>query len=212
MSLAEPQDNGGAARRGRPRSEAVEEAVRAAVTGLLEEGVPLADVSMERIARTAGVGKATLYRRWAGKEELFVDVLRSVEPPEPELPGTSVRDDLIALLEALRRRGLAKRSSAFLYSVFAQMRSHPRLWEAYRATVIQPRHRMAVEVLRRGVENGEIRADLDIEFLNDLFMGPLLVRTVIRPGAPLEDDLPARIVDAVLAGVRPPAGDRPLAD
>ena len=63
---------------------------------LLEEGVPLADLSIERIARTAGVGKATIYRRWEGKEELFVDVLRAMEPADPELPGTSVRDDLVA--------------------------------------------------------------------------------------------------------------------
>lgn len=71
---------------------------------LLEDGVPLADISIERLARTAGVGKATIYRRWSGKEELFVDVMRATEPPDAELPGTSMRDDLIALLEPLRQR------------------------------------------------------------------------------------------------------------
>lgn len=52
------------------------------------------------------MGKATIYRRWSGKEELFVDVMRAVEPPDPELPGTSMRDDLLTLLESLRQRGL----------------------------------------------------------------------------------------------------------
>ncbi|MEE1751306.1 TetR/AcrR family transcriptional regulator [Streptomyces sp. SP18CS02] len=199
------EEESGTVRRGRPRSEAVEQAILAGAIRLLEEGVPLAEVSIERIARTAGVGKATIYRRWAGKEELFVDVLRSVEPPGPELPGTSTRDDLIALLEALRRRGLAKRSSAFLHNVFAQMQSYPKLWAAYRATVIEPRRRLTLDVLRRGVETGEIRSDTDVELLTDLFVGPLLLRTVIRPDATLDEDLPIRIVDAVLAGARPPA-------
>src|SRR5690606_1563649 len=93
--------------RGRPRSEAVERAIIEGVMQLLEDGVPLAELSIERIARTAGVGKATIYRRWSGKEQLFVDVMRAAEPPDPELPGVSVRDDLVVLLEALRLRGLA---------------------------------------------------------------------------------------------------------
>ncbi|MER5962599.1 TetR/AcrR family transcriptional regulator [Streptomyces sp. NPDC002057] len=191
------------ARRGRPRSEGVEQAVFDAVVGLLDEGVPLAELSIERIARTAGVGKATIYRRWAGKEELFVDLLRSVEPPDPVLPGTSARADLVALLEALRERGLAKRSSALLHNVFAQMQAYPKLWDAYHHTVIEPRRRLGLDAVRRGMEQGELRDDLDVEFVNDLLTGPLLLRTVIRPGATLEPGLAERVVDAVLEGLRP---------
>ncbi|MEU4066167.1 TetR/AcrR family transcriptional regulator [Streptomyces wedmorensis] len=193
------------ARRGRPRSEAVEQAIFDAAAGLLDEGVPLADLSVERIARTAGVGKATIYRRWAGKEELFVDLVRSVEPPDPVLPGTSVRDDLVALLESLRQRGLAKRSSAVLHHVFSQMQGYPKLWDAYQSTVIEPRRKLGLDAVRRGMEQGEIRDDLDVEFVNDLLTGPLLLRTVIRPGAPLDPDLAERVVDAVMEGLRPRA-------
>lgn len=192
------------ARRGRPRSEAVERSILEAVVKLLEEGVPLAELSIERIARTAGVGKATIYRRWKGKEELFVDVLADIEPPGPKLPGTSLRDDMVAFLESLRQRGLAKRSSHLLHSVHAQMMSYPKLWEAYHVTVVEPRRRMMLDVLRRAVEAGEIRADLDLELVNDLVVGPMLLRTLIRPDTPLGDDLPEQIVDAALRGVRPP--------
>ncbi|KOG06789.1 MULTISPECIES: TetR/AcrR family transcriptional regulator [Streptomyces] len=195
----------GPARRGRPRSEAVEQAIFDAAAGLLDEGVPLADLSVERIARTAGVGKATIYRRWAGKEELFVDLVRSVEPPDPVLPGTSVRDDLVALLESLRQRGLAKRSSAVLHRVFSQMQGYPKLWDAYQNTVIEPRRKLGLDAVRRGMEQGEIRDDLDVEFVNDLLTGPLLLRTVIRPGATLDPDLAERVVDAVMEGLRPRA-------
>ncbi|MEV6393812.1 TetR/AcrR family transcriptional regulator [Streptomyces sp. NPDC051907] len=188
--------------RGRPRSEAAERAIVGAVVRLLEEGVPLSELSIERIARTAGVGKATIYRRWEGKEALFVDVVRSMEPVDPPLPGASVRDDLVAIVETLRLRGLAKRSSVLLHNVFAQMQSYPSVWDMYHRVAVLPRRERIDDVLRRGVESGEIRGDVDIDLLGDLFVGPMLVRTVLRPeGAPGEGAA-ERIVDAVLEGVR----------
>lgn len=114
-----------------------------------------------------------------------------------------MRADLIALLEPLRRRGLASRSSAILHSVYAQMKSSPKVWTAYHATVIEPRRLTTFEVLRRGQRNGEIRDDVDIELLNDLFVGPMLVRAILRPDAELPEDLAEQIVDTVLEGLRP---------
>ncbi|MEZ3182131.1 TetR/AcrR family transcriptional regulator [Streptomyces pimonensis] len=206
MSPADTGPRQGGPVRGRPRSEAVERAIIEAVTKLLEDGVPLAELSIERIARTAGVGKATIYRRWSGKEQLLVDVLRAAEPPDPELPGTSVRDDLVVLLESLRLRGLAGRTSAILHNVRAQMKSSPNLWAAYHDTVILPRRRLGLEVLRRGRENGELRADVDLEVLNDIVVGPILVRTVLRPDADLPDGLAEQVVDTLLQGLRPVSG------
>ncbi len=191
-------------RRGRPRSEAVERAILEAVVALLEDGVPLGALSVERIARTAGVGKATIYRRWHGKEELFLDVLREIEPPEPELPGTSALDDLRVVLEAMRRRGLAQRSSAMLHNVVVEMKSQPKLWAEYHRTVIGPRREMTTGLIRRGVASGELRDDLSVELMHELLIGPMLMRTLHRPGAPLEEDLPDRIISAVLQGLRPP--------
>lgn len=201
--LAESQSGQAVPVRGRPRSEAVERSIIEAVIKLLEDGVPLAELSIERIARTAGVGKATIYRRWNGKEELFVDVVRTAEPPDPELPGTSMRDDLVALLEQLRQRGLMTRSSALLHSVFAQMKSSPKVWGAYHAIVVAPRRRTQLDILRRGQANGELRADIDIELLNDLFVGPMLFRTIMLPGSALPEGLSEQIVDSVLEGLRP---------
>ena len=203
MSLADSPAPPAVPARGRPRSEAVERAVIEGVLKLLEDGVPLAELSIERIARTAGVGKATIYRRWNGKEELFVDVIRAAEPPDPELPGTSMRDDLVAMLEQLRRRGVMTRSSALLHNVFAQMKSSPRIWRAYQAAVVEPRRRLQVEVLRRGQANGEIRADVDVELLNDIVVGPMLLRSVMRPDADLPEGLSEEIVDTLLEGLRP---------
>ncbi|MFI1965394.1 TetR/AcrR family transcriptional regulator [Streptomyces pathocidini] len=194
-----------AVRRGRPRNAAVDVAVVETVLRLLEEGAGVGELSMERIAREAGVGKATVYRRWPGKEALLLDVLRSLEADlqTPEPVGESVRDDLVLMLEFLRRRGLAKRSSAVLRAVITEIRSHPRLWRAYQDTVVQARREAVYEVLRRGMATGEIRADLDPELLADLFVGPMLARAVLREWQELPGGLAERIVDAVLDGVRP---------
>ncbi|MFC9648268.1 MULTISPECIES: TetR/AcrR family transcriptional regulator [unclassified Streptomyces] len=190
-------------RRGRPRSEAVERAILEAVVTLLEDGVPLGALSVERIARTAGVGKATIYRRWQGKEELFLDVLREIEPPEPELPGTSALDDLRAVLESMRRRGLAQRSSAMLHNVVVEMKSQPKLWAEYHRTIVGPRRELTTGLIRRGVASGELRDDLSVELMHELLVGPMLMRTLHRPGAPLDEDLPDQIISAVLQGLRP---------
>lgn len=200
-------------RRGRPRSAAAERAILDAVVALLEAGEPLAGLSIERIARTAGVGKATIYRRWTGKEELFVDVLREIEPAEPDVSGTGGIGDLRVLLESMRTRGLAQRSSVLLHNVFAQMKSHPRLWAEYHRTVIAPRRAAMLAAVARAVEAGELRGDTDVELMDDLFLGPMLVRTVHRPEAPLPDDLADRIIRLLVEGLGPgAAAARPRED
>ncbi|MFI6607213.1 TetR/AcrR family transcriptional regulator [Streptomyces poriferorum] len=190
-------------RRGRPRSAAAERAILDAVVGLLEAGEPLAGLSIERIARTAGVGKATIYRRWTGKEELFVDVLREIEPPEPDVSGAGGLGDLRVLLESMRTRGLAQRSSVLLHNVFAQMKSHPMLWAEYHRTVIAPRRAAMLAAVGRAVEAGELRGDTDVELMDDLFLGPMLVRTIHRPDAPLPEDLADRIIRLLIEGLAP---------
>ncbi|MGW1072666.1 TetR/AcrR family transcriptional regulator C-terminal ligand-binding domain-containing protein [Streptomyces sp. NPDC002537] len=197
-----------AERRGRPRNAAVDTAVVETVLRLLEEGVTIGDLSMEGIARETGVGKATLYRRWAGKEELMLDVLRSMDDAEPQLPGGPVRDDLVAVLEQLRRRGLAKRSSAVLRTVLGQVKAHPRLWNQYHEKVILARRETVHTVLRRGMAAGELRTDLDVGLLADLFISPMLSRAVLHEWEELPEGLAEEIVDAVMEGARP-RRDRP---
>ncbi|MEV5128751.1 TetR/AcrR family transcriptional regulator [Streptomyces decoyicus] len=192
-------------RRGRPRSAAADSAIIEAVLRLIEDGVSIGELSMERIAREAGVGKATVYRRWSGKSALMLDVMRSLDVPSPPLDGTSVRDDLVALLEFLRRRGLAKRSSALLRTVVSHVQAQPELWAEYHETVVRARHEALLAVLRRGVANGEIRTDHDLETIADLFVGPMLARAILHEWKELPESLSADIVDMVLEGVRPAA-------
>ncbi|MFJ9154834.1 TetR/AcrR family transcriptional regulator [Streptomyces sp. NPDC102270] len=203
MNRAESRPPSSGSTRGRPRSEAVEQAILEGVMNLLEDGVPLGDLSVERIARTAGVGKAAIYRRWSDKEDLFVDVIRAAESAEPELPGTSMRDDLVVLLESLRQRSLVSRLSAILHNAHAQTRSSPKIWAAYHAGVITPRRDLGLAILRRGRANGELRTDVDLELAIEMFVAPLLVRSFVGPDPDLPDGLAEQIVDAMLHGLRP---------
>jgi len=181
-SLAGNPPRSPGAGQGRPRSQAVDQAVFQAVRTLLGNGVPLAELSMEGIARAAGVGKAAIYRRWGNKEELLIDVLRATEPAKPELPGTSMREDLVILLESSRQLG--------------------RIWDAYRTAVITPRRDLVLHVLRRGQANGELRADVDLELAVDMVIGPLVIRSLLYPTAALPEGHGERIVDTLLQGLR----------
>ncbi|MEU9119301.1 TetR/AcrR family transcriptional regulator [Streptomyces sp. NPDC048506] len=192
-----------AERRGRPRSAAADSAIIEAVLCLIEDGVSIGELSMERIAREAGVGKATVYRRWSGKNALMLDVMRSLDDQSPQLDGDSVRDDLVSLLEFLRRRGLAKRSSALLRTVVSHVQAQPELWAEYHDAVVRARHEALLAVLRRGVANGEIRTDRDLETIADLFVGPMLAHAILHEWREMPEGLAEDIVDTVLEGVRP---------
>ncbi|MFI5528276.1 TetR/AcrR family transcriptional regulator [Kitasatospora sp. NPDC051853] len=196
-----------APRRGRPRSEAAEQAIFEAVERLMEGGAGLVELSIERIAAEAGVGKATIYRRWPNKEALLVDVVARLEMPEPVLSaGGGVRDDLIAMIEYMRRRGVAKRSRWVLKSALGQMEGLPELRAVYKERIVRPRRELARQIIQRGVDEGLLRSDLDPELLAEMVMGPILIRTMLWDEAPLDDEkLAERMVDAVLDGaaVRP---------
>lgn len=178
------------------------------VLRLLAEGTTLSDLSMEGIAREAGVGKATVYRRWPGKEALLLDVLAAIDAPPPEKSRTGVlRDDLITAVEYIRRRSLAKRESALMRSMLTQAQSNPVLWQRYHDTVVAARRRILIELLEYGIASGEIRPELgeDLDLLSDMVVGPVLARATLRPDASLPEDLAERVVDTLLDGMRPRA-------
>jgi AcrR family transcriptional regulator len=194
-----------AAQRGRPRNAAVDRTVIETVLRLLTEGIGFGELSIEGIAREAGVGKATVYRRWASKEALLLDVLHSVEQPLPEPVGQSLREDLIKSIEATRLRSLAKHESALLRNVLTQVHSSPQLWQSYHRNFILPRRQTLGRVLRRGIASGEIRPELgdDLELLIDMVAGPVLYRATVSPSSLLIDGLAEKVVDTFLEGVRP---------
>jgi AcrR family transcriptional regulator len=135
------------------------------VFSLFSDGATYDGLSMEMIAAAAKVSKATIYRRWPNKEALVISAICRRLDPEKEIrvPGGSVRDDLIHLLELMRRH-LQHTSTGPAYNVLNQVSvGNPNLYRRYHEVVIEPRRDLYRQVLRRGVATGELREDLDVE-------------------------------------------------
>ena len=189
---------------GRPRSETAERAIiEATLDVIAADGVGA--VSIEGVAAKAGVGKTTIYRRWPNKEALICDAAASLKQPPPELPGTSVREDLVLIAEAMLANRMNERSGRVHSCLMFEAHRHPELARLYRETVIEPRRELVRTVLRRGVQTGELRADLPIDLMLVQLTAPLLHRTSPvgqLDGEPTEG-LAESVVDAVLSGLRP---------
>ena len=153
-----------------------------------------------RSPRVAGVGKATIYRRWPGKEELLLDALAATRVPLPQPQGRSVRSDLIAMLEALCREAADPRRARLTGLLQGEGAMYPRLRARYLETVVEPRRELVRSVLRRGVATGELRETTDIEAAQFMLSGAVLVRG--RYGRErLDRDYARRVVDELLQGL-----------
>ncbi|WKU05209.1 TetR/AcrR family transcriptional regulator [Micromonospora sp. HUAS LYJ1] len=186
---------------GRPRSIRADEAIIEAVLDLLAEGSTIEALSIEAIATRAGVGKATIYRRWPGKDALLLDALRRLKGVVAQPAGHSVRDDLVLLVGAVGHN-IDPRAERIMPCLVPEVNRSPDHFQLYQ-NIIEPRRKIMREVLRRGVAAGELRADLDIEVAMALLTGPMLVQRLMRWHPELDDRLlPEKVVDGVLDGLR----------
>ncbi|MEV4824978.1 TetR/AcrR family transcriptional regulator [Micromonospora sp. NPDC049274] len=185
---------------GRPRSLRADEAIIEATLDLLAEGSTIEALSIEAIAARAGVGKATIYRRWAGKDALLLDALRRLKGILPQPEGHSLRDDLILLVGAIGKN-VDPRASKIMPCLVPEVNRSPDHFRLYQ-NIIAPRRQLMREVLRRGISEGLLRPDLDIEVTMALLTGPMLIQRVLQWNPELnEQTLPEQVVDAVLAGI-----------
>jgi AcrR family transcriptional regulator len=188
---------------GRPRSARADEAIIDAVLDLLADGQSADTISIEAVASRAGVGKATIYRRWPNKEALIVDAVTSMKGSVPAVRGESVRDDLVALL-ARAGRSQDNRSTKIMSCLLTEIQRSSSMLGCYKE-IIEPRRQVMREVLRRGVRTGELRPDLDVELALSLLSGPVLVESILRWNSAIDSkDLAARVVDTVLSGIAGP--------
>jgi AcrR family transcriptional regulator len=187
-------------RPGRPRSPEAHAAIlRAAVELVAADG--LHGLTMEAIAARAGVGKATIYRRWKSKEDLLAEALRSVAMT-PDAPDTgSVRGDLAAAAQSAVSR-LSADAFRVLPRLLAEAGDDPRLREAVDEALLRPRRQAIGSILRRGVERGELRDDLDLDFVTDMIMAPIIIRLIMSGGDLRElATVPPRAFETLAAGI-----------
>ncbi|MFC4496857.1 TetR/AcrR family transcriptional regulator [Streptomyces ovatisporus] len=192
----------------RPAGAAV---LREEVTGAIAQAAlaELAEVgytrmSMEAVARRAGVGKAAIYRRWPSKEPMVLDVVRDLANQTVPLPDTgTLRTDVAGFVQHTSALRADLRAVRILTDLTAEATRNPRLAEAMRATAEEPRRAAAGQLLHRAVERGELPADLDIELATDCLVGLayLRPRTPWQPAERLDPDTTARLVGVTLAAL-----------
>ena len=160
-------------RPGRPRSEQADQAILAAALELFAQCGPDA-LYIEQVAARAGVGKATIYRRWPGKEDMLLDAISSLRTQLPVPQGRSVRADLTALLDAIGREAADPPRARLFALLQGEGVRYPRLMARYMESVVKPRREMVTAVLRRGVATGELRENTDIGAAVFLLNGAVL--------------------------------------
>lgn len=188
---------------GRPRDPKLDAAITDATLELLAD-IGYAALTIEAVATRAGVGKATLYRRWPGKVQLVVDAVRTLsEQPDPDT-SAGVRDELVELLEAVRRKSGSSLAGRIFPRLIGDSADNPEFMRRYREQVLDPRRDRFRTALLRGVEQGLVRTDVDTDHAIDLLVGPMAYRNLIRNDPAPGPDLAARIVDDVLRALAPP--------
>jgi AcrR family transcriptional regulator len=184
--------------RGRPRSDRAHRAILDAfLTRLIKEG--FADLRLEHVAADAGVGKATIYRRWPSKEALALDLLMQLAAPHIAIEDVGdTRAELLASVTNAMRAVTDTPFGPVIRALLSQIAINPALGDPFRASVVQRRRDEVARVIARGIDRGDLRADADIDVATELLVGPVYFRLMF--GGELSQAFAERVVDSVLRG------------
>lgn len=174
---ASPRDDSPALR-GRPRDSRADERILAATFRQLID-VGYGALSIEAVAAEAGVAKTTVYRRHPTKRELVLAAMTAAtpfEPPPAELPS---RDALGIFIRTAIHLLIDSGAFRILGSFLLEERREPGLMEAFRAKLLEPRRLTIETMLRRGMDRGEIRADIDPLVVTEMIAGAVMGHHVI---------------------------------
>ncbi|MFI5394157.1 MAG: TetR/AcrR family transcriptional regulator [Candidatus Binatia bacterium] len=184
--------------RGRPRSEEAGKAILDAALDLVAT-MGMSGFTVEGVAARAGVGKATIYRRWSSKLPLVVDAITTL--PELRVVETgTLRGDLRRIVGDLVTILRSSPLGRVLPHLVAERGSDPQLDEAV-GRYLMARRAPLVEVVRRGIERREIPSGIDPEALTDLVVGPLINRLLFSRRS-LDGPFIDLVIAIVLAGAR----------
>ncbi|MFF7651394.1 TetR/AcrR family transcriptional regulator [Streptomyces sp. NPDC007983] len=173
------------------------EAIRAAVLDeLAEQGY--ARLSMEAVAKRAGVGKSALYRRWSSKQQMVIDIASELSVAMVDLPDSgSLRGDVLAALRAVTDWLTHPRFSRIIPDLIAEARRDEALSRALADSIGGPRRARAAALLDRAIARDELPPDTDRELALDLLAAPVYWRIAVR-GVPPEPGYLERTADLVV--------------
>jgi AcrR family transcriptional regulator len=153
-------------------------------------------MTIESVARRAGVGKATIYRHWQGKLDLLRDALETLKRPIPPPTGGSARERIVALLEALiDTLGESRWSKCMPALIEAAARDET--VQQFHHQFVAARRKIMVGLVEEGIAAGELAADLDPVLVAELLAGPIFYRRLMT-GDACSRPLARQIVDLVL--------------
>ncbi len=160
-----------------------------------------AAATMEAIAARAGVSKATIYKWWPSRGAValdgFLDRVRdTIAVPEGAAAADVLRFQVLSLIRLFRD----STSGSLMRGLVAQSMSDPEIGQAVRERWIGPRRAVATEVLRRGQESGDLRADMAPDAAADQLFAPVYHRLIFGHD-PLDDQLADRLVDQLMNGI-----------
>ena len=191
-----------AVRRGRPPSEmaASHAVIMDAVYALLQEK-SVRDLTMEAVAKRAGVGKPTLYKWWPTKATLVLAMLCERMAPKLEKPTVLTAEESLRF----RARSLIKAFNGpfgtIVAGLIAEGQSEPAVLQEFFDRWISPRRNATITDLQRGKDAGELRSETEPELLNDAIFGAIYYRMLLRSG-PLTRRFGEDLVEQVILGHR----------
>lgn len=163
----------------------------------LEQG--LAALTIEGVAARAGVGKATIYRRWPSKGALAFDAVLDEYLAAQPVPDTgSFEADLLATIRIWIQAAARRRGGRTLADLIAEVQSDPILAAAWRDRFVRPLRQTRHQLVERAIARGEIPAGSDPQLLLDLTYGPLYHR-YLNGHLPLDDAFAQALARAVAA-------------
>jgi AcrR family transcriptional regulator len=153
-------------------------------------------LTMAGVAERAGVSTATLYRRWASKQDLVVGTVATLVPDRDPADTGSLAGDLTATLMRSVER-LNGEVGRLMKGIIGETVRNPELAEALRHTVLDPRLEELTDVLDRAADRGEIPPVSDHRLAMNVILGPLNYRFLITE-EPLSADVVDRLVPLLL--------------
>jgi AcrR family transcriptional regulator len=185
--------------RGRPRDPGIDAAILDATIRLLaSSGVD--GTSIEKVASEAGTSKVTIYTRFSSKSELIGAALAHLQIGDLPEPTGDTEDDLVALLVAMRRQYADVGGMSIVGTCLTSEARSSEFLEIVRASTLWPRRAAFGRILRRAVETGELRADVDVERAISMIIGSFYADHLA--GREMDADWDRAVIRSVLAGLR----------
>lgn len=179
-----------------PSAQAHASVLAAALELFSEHGIDA--TSMDAIAGKSGVSKATIYKHWADKGALCLDVLSNLHEVDcrPEFDSGDIRADLEAVLSYRPSAKVSEQQNRMLPHLMAYAARNKTFGETWRARVMEPPIRQITNLLKRGMKQG-LLIDLDPIVGAALLLGPMILRRIFpSAGKGLPANLEKLVVDA----------------